>query len=413
MKKLTIITLVVAVTAVFAVSAMANEWNLYGSARMATFYTQRDYGDLFEGNPGGNDIFGKDNFKQTQWAMQGNSRVGATVKGDMLEGRFEFGVSSDGSGGNVSARRLYGVWHFTEGWGLKVGKDYTPITFFLSGQVFDADAGLLQVGNAYGSRRAQIAVEGNLGPGMFKFAAIDQTQANITFETITTDPITGGPVVNTLATQTESYWPKLETSYMMKFGDNISAHAFGGFQSIKYYVNELDGSDTSKTINSYMVGVGGDLNFGPMFVKPQVSYYYNGQAAGWLGLASANALSYSGLSTAAGIEDFGLPIVVNGNQDNIKSYMAMLALGFSPTEALTLEGGIGWLYQKSDGDQAIDKNTYLEYYLQAVWKLAPSVYLIPEVGWRDFGDLEVSAPNVPNQDLGSLFYFGAKWQIDF
>jgi len=413
MKKFTIIALVVAITAVFAVSAMANEWNLYGSARMATFYTIRDYGDIFTDadNPGGDDIFGKDNFKATQWAMQGNSRVGATVKGDMLEGRFEFGVSSDGSGGNVSARRLYGVWHFTEGWGLKVGKDYTPITFFLSGQVFDSDAGLLQVGNAYGSRRAQLAIEGKLGPGMFKFAAIDQTQANISFSV--TDPVTGA--VTALDTQTESYWPKLETSYQMMFGDNMSVHAFGGFQSTKYYTNNpVTGADGSKTLSSYMVGLGGEFNFGPMFVKPQVSYYYNGQSAGWLGLQTANLVSYSGLpaGTAADISEFG-PIVVNGDADNIKTTMAMLALGFSPTEALTLEGGIGWNYNKSDGEQSIDKNTYLEYYLQAVWKMAPSVYLIPEVGYRDFGDLKFSTANTADIDLGSLFYFGAKWQIDF
>ena len=119
------------------------------------------------------------------------------------------------------------------------------------------------------------------------------------------------------------------------------------------------------------------------------------------------------VNTTNAIGDFGLPVVINGEVDNIKSYMAMLALGFSLTEALTLEGGIGWLYQKSDGDRSIDKNTYLKYYLQAVWKLAPSVYLIPEVGYRDFGKLEFSAPNVADQDLGSLFYFGTKWQIDF
>jgi len=329
----------------------------------------------------------------------------------MLEGRFEYGAGNptDTSENYANVRRLYGVWHFTEGWGLKVGKDYTPITFFLSGQVFDGDGGLLQVGNAYGSRRGQVAVEGNLGPGMFKFAAITQNSANISFTTV--DPTTG--VVTALQTQTESYWPKLETSYQMKFGENISAHAFGGFQSTKYYTNNpVTGADSSKTLNSYMVGLGGDMNFGPMFVKPQVSYYYNGQSAAWLGQAGANALSYSGLDTTP-ISGFGLPVVVNGSADNIKSYMAMLALGFSPTEALTLEGGIGWLYQKSDGDQSIDKNTYLEYYLQAVWKLAPSVYLVPEVGYRDFGDVKYSTANTPDVDLGSLFYFGAKWQIDF
>ena len=412
MKKFTIFALVVAITAVFAVSAMANEWNLYGSARMATFYTNRDYGDLFNTatDLSGNDKFGNGDYSATQWALQGNSRVGATVKGDMLEGRFEYGTG----GGVANIRRLYGVWHFTEGWGLKVGQDYTPITFFLSGQVFDSDAGLLQVGNAYGSRRGQVAVEGNLGPGMFKFAAITQNLANITFTSTGTGP--GGTDV-TLDTQTQSYWPKLETSYEMKFGDNISAHAFGGYQSLKYYTNNPDtGADNSKTINSYMFGLGADLNFGPMFVKPQASYYYNGQSAGWLGLASANAASYSGYgSTNAAFDDLNdfTPVVINGNVDNIKSYMAMLALGFSPTEALTLEGGVGWLYQKSDGDQSIDKNTYMEYYLQAVWKLAAGVYLIPEVGYRDFGDLEFSNPNTNDKNIGSLFYAGAKWQINF
>ena len=86
MKRLMTIALVSAMAAVFAAPAMANEWNLYGSARVATFYTQRDYGDIFTDvdNPGGDDIFGKDNFKNTQWALQSNSRVGATVKGDML-----------------------------------------------------------------------------------------------------------------------------------------------------------------------------------------------------------------------------------------------------------------------------------------------------------------------------------------
>jgi hypothetical protein len=410
MKRLTIIAQVVAITVVFAASAMANEWNLYGSARMATFYTQRDYGDLFGTN--GKDEFGKDNYKQTQWALQGDSRVGATVRGEMLEGCFEFGVNDvPTGGGTVTARRIYGVWKFADGWGLKVGKDYTPVFFALSAQVFDNDANLWQVGNAYGGRRGQVAVEGNLGPGQFKFAAITQTSANISF----TDVDALGNV-QTVNTQTESYWPKFETSYMMKFADNMSVHAFGGFQSTKYYTNNTaTGADSSKTISSYMLGLGADLNFGPMFVKPQVSYYYNGQAAGWLGNAGVNAANYSGLpaSVTSQIGDFGLPVVVNGTVDNIKSYMAMLALGFSPTESLTLEAGGGWLYQKADGKQQLDKNTYMEYYLQAVWKMAPSVYLVPEVGWRDFGSLEFSAPNVADQDIGSLFYFGAKWQINF
>ncbi len=69
---------------------------------------------------------------------------------------------------NVSARRVYGVWNFGAGT-LKVGKDYTPVDQFISGQVFDGDLGLLGVGTQYGGRHGQIA----LGFGGFEIALIN------------------------------------------------------------------------------------------------------------------------------------------------------------------------------------------------------------------------------------------------
>ena len=39
--------------------------------------------------------------------------------------------------------------------------------------------------------------------------------------------------------------------------------------------------------------------------------------------------------------------------------------------------------------------------------LAPGVYIIPEVGYQEFG-------NTPeDEDKGNKMYLGAKWQIDF
>jgi hypothetical protein len=398
MKKVTIIALVVAITAFFAVSASANEWNLYGSARMATYWTSQDYGGNTE------DTWGRGSVDQLQWQLQVNSRVGATVKGDMLEGRFEFAVTSDGGGGEVNARRLYGVWKFTEGWGLKVGKDYTPITFFLSGQVFDNDQGLLNVGNAYGSRRAQLAVEGMAGPGMLKVALIEPTTG-----TLDVEPVQGITVQST----TETKLPKLEVSYDFKLSDAMSIHGFGGWQYYKQlqatsgtingvpFTNQL-----SDSVTSYMFGAGADLNFGPMYVKPQVSWYKNGASAGWL-----NANLGLGNPVFPGTND-PIPQVpfidTDGTLIDQDSLMAMLALGFKPTESLGLEAGGGYLRTKDDNN---NENTYMEYYLQAVWTLANGVYLVPEVGYRDYGDLEIS--NLPDEDLGNAWYAGAKWQIDF
>jgi hypothetical protein len=410
MKKLTIIALVVAITAVFAVTAMANEWNLYGSARMATYYTSEDLGkslELVAPNTfiavQNRNVANEDTISDLQWNLQGNSRVGATVKGDQIEGRFEFSVSSDGAGGNVGTRRLYGVWKFTEGWGLKVGKDYTPITFFLSGQVFDNDAGLLNVGNAYGSRRAQLAVEGKLGPGMLKVALIDPTTSTL----------------STPASTTEKILPKFEASYQMNFTDAMSFHAFGGYQTYDIKnANLLFGGTDSRSVNSWMLGLGADLGFGPFFVKPQVSYYQNGAAAGWLGsnyLTGTKRGAVESFNTRFGT---AIPVdtvsteVLDGN-----NLMAMLAFGFKPTESLGLEAGVGYVGFDTDSVEGVSiKNNYMEYYLQAVITLAKGVYIIPEVGYRDFGSEEGDRPPfvvAPDTDNGSLFYAGAKWQIDF
>jgi hypothetical protein len=44
--------------------------------------------------------------------------------------------------------------------------------------------------------------------------------------------------------------------------------------------------------------------------------------------------------------------------------------------------------------------------------LAPGVYIAPEVGFYDYGEISFKN-NLPNIDLGNLWYVGAKWQIDF
>ena len=407
MKRLCIIAVVVAITAVFAVSATANEWDLYGSARMATFYTSQDLGkDLELVSP--NTFIAVDDrnsanqstVKDLNWNLQTNSRIGATVTGDRLDARFEFSVTSDGAGGNVGTRRLYAIWKFTEGWGLKVGKDFTPITFFLSNQVFDNDSNLQFLGEAYGARRGQLAVEGQLGPGMLKVALIDQT----------TDTL------NTPDGVVEKLLPKFEASYEFKFSDAMSAHAFGGYQTYSVKYPGTFGGTSDFSVDSWVVGAGADLNFGPFFVKPQVSYYQNGAAAGWL---QNNYLPFSTSGFVSQINSvYGTDLQVVGSNDvlDAKNLMAMLAVGFKPTESLGFEAGVGYVGYETDSYQGVKiKNNYLEYYLQAVFTLAKGVYIIPEIGYRDFGTQDIDKPFyivAPDVDLGSLFYAGAKWQID-
>jgi hypothetical protein len=340
--------------------------------------------------------------KNTIWELNTVSQIGANIKGDRLEARFEFGVTSDGSGGNVSSRRLYAIWKFAEGWGLKVGKDDTPILFGLSNQVFDNDSNLWRLGNAWGGRQAQIAVQGELGPGMLKVALIDQTTNTL----------------NTPNGVVEKLLPKLEASYQYYVTDAMSAHAFGGYQTydVKYPGAFGLGTDDF-SVDSWVVGAGAVLNFGSFYVKPQVSYYQNGAAADWLGSVYLPS-SKSGLVDEFN-SSFGTDLQLVGSDGVIdaKNLMAMLALGFKPTESLVFEAGVGYVGYETDSYQGVSiKNNYLEYYLQAVFTLAKGVYIVPEVGYRDFGKAKIDTPFyiiVPDVDLGSLFYAGAKWQIDF
>ena len=372
MRKTVVFCLTVAFVSFFFSTAFATEWNLYGSARVATFYSSRDFMDIVAVDGG------RTRNNNTIWELQPNSRFGAIATGDLIDARVEVGVNET----NVTARKIYGVWKFADGWRLKIGKDETPILFGLAGQVFNTDKNLWQVGNAYGGRWGQIAIEGR----GFKLAAISPTSANFI-----------DPTGNVDAVDVENVWPKLETSYRYAFADNMSAHIFGGWQNYKYYTRSNDGTMNSGTITSLVFGAGGDLNFGPVYVKPQFSWYRNGAAAGWL------ATNLEGDAQAS-----QAPVIRPGGQvTDVDTIMAMLAVGYSVSERVRFETGGGYLRNKGKEK----KNSYYALYLQSVVNLAPSVYLVPEIGYIDYGKGFVV--DGPDPLLGTQWYVGSKWQIDF
>ena len=60
------------------------------------------------------------------------------------------------------------MWKFTDSASLKVGKDYSPVTDFISNQWYNADNDMLGEGNFYGRRPAGLT----LGIGDFELAAL-------------------------------------------------------------------------------------------------------------------------------------------------------------------------------------------------------------------------------------------------
>ena len=369
MKKLAILIAAIALVA-FTVPAMAADWNFYGSARMATYYTS--------------DYNGTTNSDGLQWKGQPNSRIGAKVKADKLKGQFEYGYSSQrlGSHEHVRLRRLYGEWKFADGMRLKVGRDYTPISQFLSGQVGVEDNGFVGMGLLYGFREDQIA----LSFGGFTIAALTQSN-NTRFYGGGGNPTYGGG-------SNRNYLPKFEASYYKSF-DTWNFGLQGGFNyySVKDAIRTTGskaGKEEDIAVTSYLLGATTGFNFGPAYVKAGAYYGVNAGNCGWL-------TTFSGNGSA----------VWDGKSDSVDDNEALggaLILGMAVSDMLRFEGGVGYAHQSPDGGKTSD--TY-NWYAQSVITLAPGVHLIPEVGYWDAGT------SVTGTKQGNHFYAGGKWQIDF
>jgi hypothetical protein len=376
MKKLTILIAAFALVA-FSVPAMAADWNFYGSARINTWYVSSDCGDSLCAN--GTD----DKDSEVRWGQNGqtNSRLGARVKAENVSGRVEIqlkGNASGDPGGDVTteSRIIYGEWNFGSG-KMKVGKDYTPVAQFISGQVFDEDLGLLGIGTMYGNRVAGLTFTF----GGFQVALLDPVQNDISDAA---GNATGGDV--------DSYIPKIEANWGMSF-DAWNFALRGGFQTYEIDDITVGTSTEDVTVTSYTIGGDVGFNFGPGYVKGGVSFTRNGQQAAW---------HLDGLRTS------GSPAVWDGDDDTDDTDTIMFALvgGLKMSDMVSFEGGFG--YRQDDSDvSGTDKDKAWEAYVQSVIALAPGVYIVPEIGYTDLMD------DLAGDDEGNRFYLGAKWQIDF
>jgi len=346
MKKLLIAVFAAFMVVAFAIPAIAGTWNFYGSARMQTWSAKlseekssTDYDD-----------------RDTTWDLQGNSRIGATVKAGDISGGFEYGTG-------INLRKLYGVWNFGSG-SLLVGQTYTPVNLFYSNQVYGADSDMLNVGGVYNGRRPmiQVSVQG------FKLALVKP-------KTIYTG-ITG-------VDDTDTTIPKIEASYSFKAGPAAIALC-GGYNTLKL----VDSNDDEESLTSYVLALGFSFAVGPGYVKGDV---FTGKNVGNYGLW------IEGQHTATGTQS---------NIEDVKTVGALGVVGYKVNDMLSFEAGYGYTSADSD-DSSLEKDKTQAYYVQAVISPAKGVYIIPEIGKYDYKD------DINGNDEGTKTYFGAKWQINF
>ncbi len=377
----------------FAVPAFAADWEFYGSQRMATWYIADDFGD--------SQVNGEDNDWGLRWDFQDNSRLGVKVKADKVSGQIELALNggdsntgqvggefngTSGGDGHVQTRRAYGVWKFSDNASLKVGKDYSPVSNLVSGQVFADDAGLLGQGDFYGKRPGQIGLQ----IGAFEIAFITNALKNSAPAAFSPQPSNADPDWNI---------PKIEARYNLKLG-MFELIPFGGFQY--YKVASTDASEAAGTLTddvdiySYVVGGVAKVNIGAFYVAAEGAYGQNWNNANWA--TGANPDSAVGSSA-----------LLEGG-DDIKDSTSWLAMGLAGlvfTPQLKFEVGFGYRSDSPDVNGVDDVTAWVAYG-QSVITMAPGVYLIPEVGYIDLGDDAITG-----DDQGYQWYAGAKWQIDF
>jgi len=391
MKKTIVIFAALALVFGFAATTMAADWNFYGSARVTTFSYSLDKDAPANPMPATYDD------TDTTWALQGNSRVGATVSNGDVGGGFEYGTG-------VNVRKLYGTWNFGSGQ-LLVGQTYTPITSLLSNQVGNGDNGLLNVGEMYAGRQPML----QLTMGGFQVALISPSVASLTAGTGT---LTTGGLVLTGATGTKSIYgmtavdtdvtiPKIELAY--KFStDMFWVKPYVGYQTY----DAVTATDTSESIDAYVGGVAGAVTFGPATVKANI---YMAQ----------NPVAYGATSATAGAPADAVPAGVpvwnatKNEFDDYDEFGGLLMVGFKINDMLGAE--LGYAYKKGDRDTGASKTEYtnMAYYAQLPITLADGVFIVPEIGYYDFGDAEVTGAGAGKTERGSQTYFGAKWQINF
>ena len=365
MRKLLIGLVAVAFVVAFTVPAIAAEWGFYGSARMSTFMdsdSKEVTGTVYDDD-------------DLTWGLQGNSRIGATVKAGDIGGGFEYG-----SGPNL--RKLYGTWTFGAGT-LLVGQTYTPVNNFYSNQVYGGDADLLPYGGIYDGRRPML----QLSMGGFKVALVEPNTKNIDPVTTTTTWPLGVETVTTTGTfaDTDTTLPKLEASYGFNLGP-VKLTLMGLYNTY----DVVDATDREESISSYFFGLAFKIPVGAAYINGNL---WGGQNLGTTGMWLTGDADPTWDSTNNKIVD----------NDSLGYY---LVAGFKASDMLTFEAGYGYLEHELDvsGSNADDTSTY---YVNATINLAKGCFVVPEIGKIDYKE---SAAKV---DQGDTTYFGAKWQINF
>ena len=375
MKKFIVLFAVLAMVFAFTAQAMADV-SLYGSARFLTYSVKVDK----EQAPGATY-----DDTDTEWTMAKLGRFGAKFTGGDVTGLWEIDArntttskSNDTSTlGSIRIRHLFGSWNFGSGQ-LLIGQTW-PLT------------DMLQSGLAY--KESGLEWWGGMGTVNGR-----HTQLRLTFGDLAVAFLT--PQMRAASagiwgsTDTDVTLPKIEVRYDLKL-EPVKLAFVGGWQ--KY--EEVNATDQTKDITSWVVAGQAKTNFGAAYVNLVLHY-------------SQNEGDY-GLGASSIIDDAYMKSGGTTDIEDVTTWGAALVVGFKVSDMVTLEAGYGKL--KAEGDNYTGAGLDLEddaqaYYLQCNLTMAPGVHIKPEIAVFDKEDRTVGTTTT---EEGKTTVVGVFWQIDF
>jgi hypothetical protein len=359
MRKLLIVLAAFAFVVAYSVPAMAAEADFYGSIRMLTFNTSLSKEQTTWGTTDDDDL---------AHVLSGSGKLGARAKVGDVGGHFEMSNS-------FTLRLMYAYWE--GGFGkLVVGQDYTPTEPLFANMAY-GDNSMTAYGLSYAGRQPQVKLV-TLG-GALQVALMTNVVVSASGFT---------------PTETDTSIPKIEASYSLKLGP-VSLSIFGGMNSHDDVVI-TGASEKTYSIDSNLLGVAFKIPVGALYLNGEVWMSQNPKNYGQATLAkAANAAAYN---------------TANDGIDDAEAMVYALIVGYKISDMLKIEGGYALIHNEIDQSGVTTEAETNFFYVQLPVTLAKNVYIIPEIGSADYGDLKVGSTETKQGDMS---YWGVKWQIDF
>ena len=373
MKKVVIILLAAAMTAVLAMPAMAAdkaEWSFYGSARVETFSYDDDKMSGLAPNGGVNGWDDRD----TIWSFWNNSRFGANAKAGNISGRFEYRTSTE-------TRIMWGEWDFGAG-KLGVGKNYTPANMFYAKQVAFGEHQLFSTGGFFTNADGMIRLR-------FQGLA-DMIDIDLAF--VEPAPLGAGgggeDTAQAVGNDLDTTLPQIEARMLFNWG--ALQMELGGAWLEAEDTQIVGNAERTYDIDAWVVAFGLKVAVGPFGFAGNIHSGENNSVLGQVIRVACRPQYDAASDSIVDRDHWGW----NAALDFKLNDMITFGVGYGETEMEPNQAGL------------VDDKTSA-YYLQARIVPTKGVQIIPEIGERDYKN------DMNGNDQGDTFYFGAVWKISF